>query len=272
MASLMKYHGGKYKLAPFIISLMPQHRAYVEPFGGGASVLLQKAPCMSEVYNDLNSEVYLVFKTIRERGEELAHQIALTPFSRDDLKLAYEPCDDELEQCRRFLVRSHMAISTTSQHKNSGFRAAINSGDYCSQAFTFSKLPEIILQVRKRLNRVIIENTDAFNLFERYDQKDTLFFVDPPYLNETRGRSSVNHGYKHNMTNEQHAELCVILKNLKGKVILAGYENPLYDDFLQGWTKVVQKGFSESRLNPTTQEVFWINYKKQRLLFDGIGE
>src|SRR5574337_272680 len=88
---LLRYHGGKWKLAPWILRHLPPHRVYVEPFGGGASVLLQKPRSYAEVYNDLDGEVVNLFIMARERGEELAQAIELTPFAREEFELSYRP-------------------------------------------------------------------------------------------------------------------------------------------------------------------------------------
>ncbi len=147
---------------------------YVEPFGGGFSVGFAKRPVKSEVYNDLESEVFNLFRTVRERGDELAQLINMTPYSREELMLAYEPCECSLERARRFYVRAWIAIKTTSHNKYTGFRAAVNSDDNCSHALSWSKSAEVLLEIRKRLARVIIENCNAFDLFARYDFSTTL--------------------------------------------------------------------------------------------------
>jgi len=110
---LLRYHGGKWILAPWIIKHFPSnHRVYCEPFGGAASVLLQKRPCYAEIYNDLDSEVVNLFCIVRDRGSELREALRYTPFSRIEFELSYETTDDEFERARRMVVRSFMGFGT----------------------------------------------------------------------------------------------------------------------------------------------------------------
>ena len=91
---ILRWHGGKWILAPWIISHFPAHKCYVEPFGGAASVLLRKARSYAEVYNDLDGEVVNLFRVAREHGAELRQRLHLTPFSRLDFAESYEPSKD----------------------------------------------------------------------------------------------------------------------------------------------------------------------------------
>ena len=79
---IVRYHGGKFLLADWIISHFPHHHGYVEPFGGGGSVLLKKGRCHFEVYNDLDGEIVNLFRCMRDNGERLRNLIRLTPYSR----------------------------------------------------------------------------------------------------------------------------------------------------------------------------------------------
>ena len=124
----LRYHGGKWRLAPWLLTLMPPHRVYTEPFGGGASVLLRKPRAYGEIYNDLDGEVVNVFRMLRDRGAELQRLLELTPFARAEFRQAYEPCgDDPIEQARRTIARSFMGFGSSATGENSGFRASSSS-------------------------------------------------------------------------------------------------------------------------------------------------
>lgn len=102
----LRYHGGKWLLGPWIISHFTVHRTYVEPFGGGASVLLRKARCFAEVYNDLDGEIVNLFRVIRDSGPELCQALMLTPFARDEFELTYFHSENPVEQARRTVLRA----------------------------------------------------------------------------------------------------------------------------------------------------------------------
>jgi DNA adenine methylase len=89
----LRWHGGKWRLAPWILSHFPAHRCYVEPYGGGASVLLRKAPSDAEVYNDLDGDVVTLFRVLRDaaQSDRLVRLLRLTPFARAEFEGAYEP-------------------------------------------------------------------------------------------------------------------------------------------------------------------------------------
>lgn len=267
MNSLLRYHGGKHKIADWIISKMPEHKCYVEPFGGGASVLLKKNPVITEVYNDLDKEVFNVFRTIRENYDELARRISMTLYSKEDFQLSFEKSDDPIETARRFLIQSRMSIST-GRSNNSTFRTTINKDDYHSNPLTLFNLTETLYLTRQRMSRVIIENTDAFTMFEKYDLPGTLWFLDPPYINHTRTYKSIKYGYTHNLSDHDHETLCKVIRTLKGKVIICNYENDIYNTLLEDWTKDSCRGFTNS--SRKTTETIWMNYKYQDLFTSNI--
>jgi DNA adenine methylase len=278
--AVLHWHGGKFRIADWIVNQFPEHKLYVEPFGGAASVLIRKRPCQTEIYNDLDDRLYRVFKTIREKPEELAEALMLTTFSRKELHLCYESQDydtiNDVEFARRIITITHLAISSTSMNELTGFRGSVNSsirssvtgnGDYCSQASTFSKLPFSVLQLRDRLQNVIIENVHYSKLIKRYNRGGVLWYFDPPYMPETRSNSSNRRGYKFNMSVEDHQELLEQILQLQGFVMISGYDNELYNDVLKNWHKEYTRTHTDGRVKKT--ECVWKNYRKaeQRRLF-----
>ncbi len=234
---LLRWHGGKWKLAPWIIDHMPKHKTYVEPYGGVASVLLRKTRVQTEVWNDLDCELNNLFSILRSslQAEALRMVCALTPFSRTEFIRSYEPSDDPIEQARRLIVRSFFGYGSkaaTSQAVN-GFRS-FRCGS-ASPATDWLNWPDTIPLIAERMRGVVIESNPAIDVIRRYDRPDTLFYVDPPYVAKTR---NLHHGcYRHEMDDADHKELISVLLNVKGMIILSGYRTNLYNDLLVGWAR-----------------------------------
>lgn len=232
---VVRYHGGKFgvkgSLARWIMSHFVSHDCYVEPYGGGASVLLMKSPSAYEVYNDLDSEVVNFFKVLREQPERFLTQVKLTPWSREETTKAFERTDDPLESARRFFVRAWQTRHGQAQ-SNTGwrFQKSVNRQSVTRQWDNVDWLWSIV----ERLKLVQIEHDDALKVFKRFDSLDTLFYVDPPYLPETRGRWAKT-AYQHEMSIEDHQRLLSTVRNLKGYVLLSGYSTDLYHAALSDW-------------------------------------
>ncbi|MGX8948491.1 DNA adenine methylase [Providencia stuartii] len=258
---VIRYHGEKWRLAPWIISYFPDHRCYVEPFGGAASILMRKERSYAEVYNDLDSDVVNLFTVLRnaELNERLQEACQLTPYSRDEFKLASEPTADPVEKARRMVVRACMGFGSASAlGGTSGFRSD-SKRKYALASHLWAKYPENLSAVCQRLQGVIIENKTAVELIKQHDSNDTLFYLDPPYVPDTRVKG--NRYYNFEMTDEQHQELLCSIKNIKGKVLISGYDSQLYNKELSDWTKVTKKSrISAGRGTGIRTECLWMNY------------
>jgi DNA adenine methylase len=244
---IVRYHGGKWKLAPWIISMLPPHRIYVEPFGGGGSVLLRKPRSYAEVYNDLDAEIVNLFRVAREDGDRLAQALRLTPFSRDEYLAAWYPSSDPLEQARRTVVRAFMGFGSSAVTMDrapakagrgglakTGFRANSNKSG-TTPARDWANYPEALTATVARLQGVVIENRDAFDVMPQHDTEGTLHYVDPPYVAGTRDKGG---DYRHELTDEDHQRLAATLRGLSGMVVLSGYPSPLYDELYGRWQRV----------------------------------
>lgn len=251
---IIRYHGGKAKLAPWIISNLPNHRIYVEPFGGAASVLLMKSRAYGEVYNEMDGEVVNLFQVARDRGEELVQKLRLTPFSRAEFVLSYEPCEDAIERARRTVVRAYMGFaSAASSGRATGFRANSNrSGTTPSR--DWMNYPNALVAVIERLQGVVIENRDAVDTILAHDSPQTLHYVDPPYVESSRKSFG---SYRHEMSDGQHERLARTLSETEGMVVLSGYRSSLYAELFQGWHAIERQAFADGARERI--EVLWLN-------------
>ena len=236
---VLRYFGGKWRLAPWVISHFPAHRRYVEPFGGAASVLLQKVPAYAEVYNDLDGSMVSFFRTLRSPWKRACLQDALrlTPYSREEFAAAREPAEMDVERARRLCVRSYMAHGSSGlRARSTGFRPEYANPVKCaSQLICWRTLPDRLDEVAARMMSVVIENLDAVELIGRVDEPETLIYCDPPYQFSTRKAGTLAE-YKHEMSDGQHAELMDCLAASKAMVVLSGYPGSMYDGL--GWEAV----------------------------------
>lgn len=193
----LRYHGSKWRVAPWIIRHFPRHLVYVEPFGGGASVLLRKTPASQEVYNDLDNEIVNVFRVLRdaEMAALLQQQLLYTPHSRVEYDAAFTPVDCPVEAARRTIIKAFMGYSSaavTGQYK-SGFRG--KRAGSTGPAHDWGNYPAHLHLFTQRLAKVTIECLPAAEILTLYDSPETLHYVDPPYMTETRNSNGYSCGH-----------------------------------------------------------------------------
>lgn len=254
---ILRWHGGKWMLAPWVLSYFPPHRVYVEPFGGAASVLMRKAPAYAEIYNDLDDDAVNLFRVLRsDRADELINMLRLTPFAATEFAAAYEQSDDDLERARRLVVRSYQGFGSNAVHRKSGFRSNSNRSG-TTPAHDWANYPDALAAIVKRLRGVCILCRDASEVMAAHDGPETLHYVDPPYVMATR--TDAGDDYAHELTDDQHVKLLAFLRTLQGKVILSGYPCALYDAALPDWHRVDRDAFADGAAKRT--EVLWMNFK-----------
>lgn len=260
----LRWHGGKWRLAPFIIGQFPPHRVYVEPFGGAASVLVRKPRTYGEVYNDLDGVVVNLFRVLRSDDmPELIRRLIATPFAREEFEAAYEISNEPVEEARRLVVRSFMGFGSDGFNRTvrTGFRAASNRSG-TTAAHDWVNLPSSLRLIAERFQGVVIECRDARGVMMQHDSADTLHYLDPPYMPATRSAKSrraggAYHAYAHEMTAADHLELLSSVRSLNGSVVISGYPTAEYDTALDGWQRVTCEALADGALKRT--EVLWIN-------------
>jgi DNA adenine methylase len=261
---LLRWLGGKYRLAPWIISHFPQHDIYIEPFGGAASVLLHKPRCYNETYNDLDGELVNLFRVLRSPDAcELLRQIALTPYSRSEYVDAFDRTDEPVERARRTLVRSHLAHGTggARMDRPTGFRTDGITAT-TNVAGEWASFPVALQAIVERLRGVAIEQRPAMELLERFDTPEALIYLDPPYLPATRSTKSRKpgeryHTYAYELGETDHFLLLDMARRSKAMILISGYPDAAYDAGLPGWARH-QVAARAHRNSPRT-EVLWIN-------------
>jgi DNA adenine methylase len=268
------YYGGKTRLADRIISLLPAHDHYVEPFAGSLAVLLAKPRVDMETVNDLDGDLVNFWRVLRDRSEDLALHMALTPHSRAEHQAAYEPADEDLERARRVWVLLSQGRGGTL--RRTGWRFYRDP-----KASTFS-FPEYLAAYvnrvpacAERLAGVSLECRDAMEVIDDYGKhSDVLLYCDPPYVGSTRSAN-----YKNEMTADgKHREVAGALAGCAAAVVVSGYHSPLYDEVYDGWYRAELSAWTgngirdgATKTDGNRVEVLWSNRPlgQQPSLFDG---
>lgn len=254
---LLRYYGGKWRIAPWIMSYFPVHKVYTECYGGAASLLLQKPQSFSEIYNDIDDEIVNPFTVMRDYGSVLIEKLKLTPYSRTEFIQSYLPSDDPIEQARRTIIRSFQGFGPTSAvGKKTGFRSNSNKSNK-TPSNDFKSLPWGLEYIIYRLRGVVIENKDAISVMKQHDSKKTLQYVDPPYVHDTRIDASKQNSYMFELTDSDHQDLSREIKDLKGMVVLSGYRSDLYDEQYKDWHRIDCHAYADGAKSRI--ESLWLN-------------
>lgn len=259
----LRYHGAKFRLAPWIMKFFPPHRCYVEPFGGAAGVLLQKPRAYAEVYNDLDGDVVNFFRVLRDPAsrQELIEACRLTPYARAEFEQAWQPVDEPVERARRIAIRAQMGFGSAGASKGiTGFRIDTHRR-YGTAQQHWADFPASLEATAARFAGVLIENRPAVDVMAQHDGEETLHFVDPPYMHHTRVRGcGKDRYYRHEMDDEAHVELLGEVCKMRGMVVLSGYRSDLYDLLLVGWRRhETTSRISAGRGTAIRTECVWIN-------------
>ena len=256
MKPILKYPGGKWRIADWITSFFPPHESYLDAYFGSGAVFFNKDPCRVEMVNDLDGDVVNFFRVCREQPENLSEALSLTPWAREERNAAYEPAGDDLERARRFAVRCWQTFGAFPR-KSNGWRhtTARERNGGADNPKLWARLPQCVWEAAERLREAHIENRPALDVIKRYNGKNVLIYADPPYLHGTRN----THGdaYVHEMSDTDHEELLKVLAAHRGMVILSGYNNDLYNDMLCGWRKEALMTIAERGVS--REEILWIN-------------
>lgn len=266
----IKWHGGKGafagKLSKWIISHMPPHRNYVEPYFGGGSVLLHKDPIgINEVANDMHREMMAFWSVLSSDVlfQEFCRLCESTPFSEEVFNSSKSAplFENRVQTAHRFFVRARMSRQGLMRDFATPVKSRLRRGmneHVSSWLSAVDGLPD----VHSRVRRVAMLCDDAENVIRKWDHEDTLFYLDPPYLLSERSSGGE---YEHEMSVEDHAMLLNQLSSLSGSFILSGYDSSLYSEFAErfGWRSErleIANNASSKKSKDRKTEVIWMNY------------
>lgn len=269
----LRYYGGKWNLAPWIISHFPPHKNYVEPCGGAASVLLQKPRSPLETYNDLDGNVVNFFRVLRDNPDELIRKIRLTPWARAEYDICFWSGGegDAIEKARRFFMAQWMGINSGTERSTStyGWRSQSQRLDDRVQRDISLIQSDALYELAGRFRFVQIENSDALVVIQKYDHPDALIYFDPPYVEETRNKKD---WYAIDWNDKDlHIEAAALLRQCAGYVIVSGYACPLYAELYEahGWTRRDREAQTNS--GGKRIESLWLSPRTWQALQDGAG-
>ncbi len=263
---MARWHGGKWALAPKILPYFPKHRTYVEPFAGAASLFIQKPRSFSECLNDLDGGIVNLFRVLRSpaMAAELCRRLQLTPYSREDFNDAYSPPKGKIDRAHKLIIRAFMGYGSSGAHHTAtrtGFRSS-RTRERTMPQHDWANYPAEIQRFTNRLAGVIIESRPALQVIAMFDGPDTLFYLDPPYMHETRQKPHTvgkKSHYSHEMSDGDHRQLAEALNQIRGAAVLSGYRCDLYDRLYANWQRVDFDHYAGAQGRADRTESIWIN-------------
>jgi len=239
----------------YLLSMIPEHRLYCEPFFGGGALFFAKPKAEVEVINDVNGEVVNFFKVLKTKFPALQKEIQATLHSRELYRIAMQIYNDPESHTD---VKRAWALWTAT---NQGFAGMIGSWGFgktnSKEKAVASKREAFIEAYESRLRTVQVENNDALKVIARCDERDAFIYCDPPYIGSDQGHYD---GY----TEAEYEKLLQALSKVKARFLLSSYPSKILSKYIRknGWkTKKVEKYVAVTKLTEKRKtEVLVYNY------------
>ncbi len=230
----LTYYGGKQNLADKIISMLPKHRVYCEPFFGGGAVFFTKAPALLEVINDNNGELINFYKVLKTQYKKLEKEIKCTLHSREyhqaaKIVLGYPQLFSEVKRAWAIWTLANQSFASM---LGSTWRCDIKKNSTPKRLD--NKRVSFNEEYAKRLEQTQIECRDALKIIQTWDSRDTFFYCDPPYFNSDMGHYK---GY----TEQDFENLLGVLSKIKGKFLLSSYPSEIIEKYTKKYKWHTQK-------------------------------
>lgn len=232
MNTVLRYPGSKWRIADQLVSNIPEHKSYLEPYFGSGAVLFNKPPSPIETINDLDDDVINLFQCIRDHSQQLAAMIAAIPYSRKVYDSQFSIVSkDPVDKACAFLIKCWQGYGFKTSGIKTGWKRDKTGRERAYNLSNWYHLPEWIEEIAERLRNIQIEHKPALDLIREFDSPDSFFYLDPPYLLNTRSAKQ----YQYEMTEEDHIQLLETIVHCSAQIMISGYDTPLYNDYLHTW-------------------------------------
>lgn len=258
-----KCHGGKGRLKDWVISYFPENYellTYVENYVGGGSIVLNKKKSAKEIINDIDPSVFILLYFIKHDFSSLICKLEKLKYEEKTF-LYYKTHRDFLVEGLDKAVAEYVIkrMSRGGLGKNFAWQERLRGGQPGSINEWETSLQNLY-KVKERLKDVEIYNTPALNLIQLFDGPDAFFYLDPPYLHETRTAKSA---YRFEMSRQDHIDLLDVIIKSKAKILISGYSSSLYNQTLKSWNDdfldVTNNSGQNSQKQRRTERLWW-NY------------
>jgi DNA adenine methylase len=238
----VQWFGGKGNMIKKLISHVPLGgKPYCEPFMGAATLFFARPPAPVEVLNDIDGDLVNLFRCLQDKEtfDELSHKLRYTLYARDEFAEAIEilqsNTEDKVKRAWAFFVLLNQGFGGIRNRQDIGCWGRVFTSNRGCASNVNSWLMKLTMleDWHKRLLMAQIDNRDALEVIKYWDTDDTVFYIDPPYIQDTRKSKNI---YNQECNNEYHQNLVKLILDCKGVVVLSGYEHELYQPLIEaGW-------------------------------------
>ena len=261
MRSPLKTFGGKSRLAQKIIKLMPPAETYIEGCCAGFSVGLNLLPGWHgrRIANDINPRIINFWRVLRDSQPALSDFLSGIDYTQENWDLAeeWECSNDPVEAAAGYMIRGR--FSRSGQRKVFSWSDRLR-GSQPENINSWHTIRASLPKISASIQDVLFFNVDVCSILDGYDNKTSLFYLDPPYLHETR---TADDDYEYEMSFDYHEKMLKLINQVQGKVMISGYMSDLYANYLYDWTLVkfnVKNNSGQGKTKQDRTECLWLNY------------
>jgi len=235
----IQYYGGKGHTAHWIMPFLPSGKVYVEPYCGAASLFWHlRPPRKVEVLNDLDGDIVNLFRVLQDEAlfERLAHRLTWTLYSVDEFRQALaNESTEPVDRAWATFVQQNQGFGGIAKTEGNWSRAFVSNRGMAETTNKWRGRLAYLDAWHARLSRVQLDHRDALDVIRYWDSPDTVFYLDPPYIADTRAAGNLD-VYAIEASDAHHQALVAILLGLRGQAALSGYDHPICEPLgAAGW-------------------------------------